>query len=133
MVSRGRISPVFAWSLLHNAVSESKRAQRVSEDRKHMAGGGQKRPRWRLRAPLLLALLVSAVTLLLGWAPATAVEVRSSGSGKKVAADEPRLPEASRVGPLRRGANGEIERFDPTVRSGNNDGPTRCSAGTICV
>lgn len=47
-------------------------------------------------------------------------------------ADTPRVADGlSPIGPLRRGANGEIEVVDPTKEVGS--GPRLCSAGTICV
>src|SRR5579863_64326 len=81
-----------------------------------------------LRFFVMICAVASALVALL---IRTQVYAGDRVTDMQVAADAPSFPPAPIVGPVRRGANGQLETFDPTRQEGT--GKRLCSLGTICV
>jgi hypothetical protein len=79
----------------------------------------------------LIVTRYAIVSVVLAWSVAPPGHAGDRPADTQVAADEPGLPPAPMVGPVRRGADGQLEIVDPTKEQGT--GERRCSAGTICV
>ncbi len=89
------------------------------------------RMRERRRYPALAAV-VMPLGILATQVVTAAARDASAPADAIAQAGGPSLPDAqSPIGPLRRGANGDIEIIDPTTEKGS--GARLCDAGTICV
>jgi hypothetical protein len=76
-------------------------------------------------------MIYAVASAMLAMSVQTPAQADDRRDGTEVATDEPRLPQAPFVGAVHRGANGQLEIFDPTKQEGT--GERRCSIGTICV
>lgn len=79
----------------------------------------------------LLAMTYAATSAVLALFVHWEVHAGDRMTDTRVAADAPSLPQAPFVGAVRRGANGQLEPFDPTLQQGT--GKRLCSIGAICV